>query len=167
MIIPFSSFHPNFSHFLPFIRMIFIFYLPHSTLRKERARSLIQTWPEYPKPPYLQTEQSYPACGKRRGPGFPPANMNMSLGYFHRKIEEKRIESKEIPSCLIPCLLVLFCSDSVWYQKKFFPLFVTLVFSQIWKGRILSSSQQILMLSKNNFRQSMLYNGTMWARSDK
>ena len=85
--------------------------------------------------------------------------MNMSLGYFHRKIEEKRIESKEIPSCLIPCLLVLFCSDSVWYQKKFFPLFVTLVFSQIWKGRILASSQQILMLSKNNFRQSMLHNG--------
>ena len=29
--------------------------------------------------------------------------MNVALGYFHRKIEPK-----EIPSCLIPCLLVVF-----------------------------------------------------------
>ena len=92
--------------------------------------------------------------------------MNMSLGYFHRKIKEKRIEPKEVSSCLIPLLLVLFslqleilvtalnsyswrkpqfCSDSVWYQKKFFPLFVSRVFSQLFKGRILASSQQILI----------------------
>ena len=100
------------------------------------------------------------------GRGFPRLQSTFPPGYFHKKIEEKRIESKEIPSCLIPRLLVLFtrqleileialncyscrkpqfCSDSVWYQKKFFPLFVSRVFSQIWKGRILASSQQILI----------------------
>ena len=39
--------------------------------------------------------------------GFPPATMNVALSYFHRKIERK-IEPKEIPSCFIPCLLVVF-----------------------------------------------------------
>ena len=164
------------------------------TLRKERARSLIQTWPEYPKPPHLQTEQSYSACLRyETGAGIFPANMNVSPGYFHRKKEEKRIEPKEVSSYLIPLLLVLFslqleilvialnsyscrkpqfCSDSVWYQKKFFPLFVSRVFSQIWKGRILASSQQILIgyslcSAKTTSAQSMLYDGTMWARSDQ
>ena len=116
------------------------------------------------------------------GRGFPPATINVSPCYFHTKI----------PSYLIPRLFVLFslqletlvtainsyscrkpqfCSDSVWYQKKFFPLFVSRVFSQIWKGRILASSHQILIgyslrSAKTTSAQSMLYNGTMWARSD-
>ena len=38
---------------------------------------------------------------KRWGP-------RISLGYFHRKIEEKLIEPKEISSCFIPRLLVVF-----------------------------------------------------------
>ena len=37
------------------------------------------------------------------GRGFPPAIMNVFPGYFQRKIEPK-----EIPSCLIPRLLVVF-----------------------------------------------------------
>ena len=37
------------------------------------------------------------------GWGFPLATMNVAPGYFHRKIE-----SKEIPSCLIDHLLVVF-----------------------------------------------------------
>ena len=46
--------------------------------------------------------------GGGRGPGaggrgFPPAIMNVFPGYFQRKIEPK-----EIPSCLIPRLLVVF-----------------------------------------------------------
>ena len=40
---------------------------------------------------------------KSRGLGFPPATMNVPPGYFHRKIEPK-----EIPSCLIPHILVVF-----------------------------------------------------------
>ena len=40
---------------------------------------------------------------KSRGLGFPPATMNVAPGYFHRKIEPK-----EIPSCLIPHTLVVF-----------------------------------------------------------
>ena len=40
---------------------------------------------------------------KSRGLGFPPATMNVTPGYFHRKIEPK-----EIPSCLIPHILVVF-----------------------------------------------------------
>ena len=35
--------------------------------------------------------------------GFPPASMNITPGYFHRKIE-----AKEIPNCLIPRPLVVF-----------------------------------------------------------
>ena len=38
-----------------------------------------------------------------RGWGFLVPTMNMALGYVHRKIE-----SKEIPSCFTPCLLVVF-----------------------------------------------------------
>ena len=41
-----------------------------------------------------------------RGRGFPPATMNVFPAYFQRKM--KKIEPKEIPSCLIPCLLVVF-----------------------------------------------------------
>ena len=40
---------------------------------------------------------------KSRGLGFPLATMNVAPGYFHRKIEPK-----EIPSCLIPHILVVF-----------------------------------------------------------
>ena len=35
--------------------------------------------------------------------GFPPASLNITPGYFHRKIEPK-----EIPNCLIPRPLVVF-----------------------------------------------------------
>ena len=35
--------------------------------------------------------------------GFSSGTVSMAPGYFHIKIEEK-----EIPSCLIPCLLVVF-----------------------------------------------------------
>ena len=42
------------------------------------------------------------------GWGFPLAAMNMAPGNFHGKIEEIIMEQKEIPSCLIPCLLVVF-----------------------------------------------------------
>ena len=42
-----------------------------------------------------------------RGCGFPPATKNEAPGYFHRKTGEP-IEPKEIPSCLIPLLLVVF-----------------------------------------------------------
>ena len=80
--------------------------------------------------------------------------MNVSPGYFHTKIEEKKnqlvlftrqLEILEIAQNSYSCQKPQFCSDSVWYQKKFFPLFVSLVFSQIWNGRILASSQQILI----------------------
>jgi len=37
------------------------------------------------------------------GWGFLLTTMNMALGYFHRKMEPK-----EIPSCFISCLLVVF-----------------------------------------------------------
>ena len=41
--------------------------------------------------------------------GFLPATMNVVPGYFHWKIRcWKKIEPKEIPSCLIPHLLVVF-----------------------------------------------------------
>ena len=50
---------------------------------------------------------------KRRGRGFPPAIKNVAPAYFHRKIE-KKIEPKEIPSCLIPRLLVVF----TWQLEK-------------------------------------------------
>ena len=41
--------------------------------------------------------------------GFLPATMNVVLGYFQWKIQcRRKIEPKEIPSCLIPHLLVLF-----------------------------------------------------------
>ena len=40
------------------------------------------------------------------GQEFPPASMHITPGYFHRKTEDKY--KKEIPSCLIPCLLVVF-----------------------------------------------------------
>ena len=43
---------------------------------------------------------------KRWRPGFPPPTTNVGPGYFHRKIE-KKIEPKEIPSSLIPCLVVV------------------------------------------------------------
>ena len=43
---------------------------------------------------------------KRRRPGFPPPTTNVGPGYFHRKIE-KKIEPKEIPSSLIPRLVVV------------------------------------------------------------
>ena len=39
--------------------------------------------------------------------GFPPGIINVAPSYFRKKIEEN-IEPKEIPSCLIPCLLVVF-----------------------------------------------------------
>ena len=42
------------------------------------------------------------------GRGFPPVTNNVAPGYFHRKIEEIKMEPKEIPSCLIPRLLVAF-----------------------------------------------------------
>ena len=42
------------------------------------------------------------------GRGFPLAAMNMVTGEFHRKIEEIIMEPKEISSCLIACLLVVF-----------------------------------------------------------
>ena len=42
------------------------------------------------------------------GQGFPPATMNVAPGYFHRKIEEEKKEPKEIRSCLIPRVLVVF-----------------------------------------------------------
>ena len=42
-----------------------------------------------------------------RGRGFPPVTKNVAPSYFHRKIEGKK-EPKEIPSCLIPRLLVVF-----------------------------------------------------------
>ena len=34
--------------------------------------------------------------------------MNVAPGYFHMEIEEEKNEPKEIPSCLIPRLLVVF-----------------------------------------------------------
>ena len=40
------------------------------------------------------------------GQGFPPASMHITPSYFHRKTEDKY--KKEIPSCLIPHLLVVF-----------------------------------------------------------
>ena len=41
--------------------------------------------------------------------GFPPATMNVVPGYFHWKIQCcRKIEPKEIPSCLIPHVLVVF-----------------------------------------------------------
>ena len=42
------------------------------------------------------------------GREFPLATMNMAPGDFHRKIGEIIMEPKEIPSCLIPRLLVVF-----------------------------------------------------------
>ena len=36
------------------------------------------------------------------------AVMNVIPGYFHKKIEEFSVEPKEIPRCLLPCLLVVF-----------------------------------------------------------
>ena len=42
------------------------------------------------------------------GQRFPPATMNVASSYFHMKVEEKIIQPKEIPSCLTPCLLVVF-----------------------------------------------------------
>ena len=36
--------------------------------------------------------------------------------YFRRKI--RKIEAKEIPSCLIPCLLVVFTSPLSTYKPK-------------------------------------------------
>ena len=42
------------------------------------------------------------------GWGFTQGTMNMAPGDFHRKIEEIIMEPKEIPSCLIPRLLVVF-----------------------------------------------------------
>ena len=41
------------------------------------------------------------------GLGFPAATMNVTPCYFHWKIEEKK-GPKEILSCLIPHLLVIF-----------------------------------------------------------
>ena len=41
------------------------------------------------------------------GRGFSPATKNVPPGYFYRKVE-KKIEPKQIPNCLIPCLLVVF-----------------------------------------------------------
>ena len=46
-------------------------------------------------------------CHEEPGWGFPPADMNVALGYFHQKIE-KKIEPIEFANCLIPCLLVVF-----------------------------------------------------------
>ena len=43
---------------------------------------------------------------KRWRPGFPPPTTKVGAGYFHRKIE-KKIEPKEIPSSLIPRLVVV------------------------------------------------------------
>ena len=40
------------------------------------------------------------------GQGFPAASMHITPSYFHRKTEDKY--KKEIPSCLIPHLLVVF-----------------------------------------------------------
>ena len=42
------------------------------------------------------------------GRGFSPVTMNVAPGYFHRKTEEEKKEPKEIRSCLIPYLLVVF-----------------------------------------------------------
>ena len=39
------------------------------------------------------------------GRGFPPATMSVAPGYFYWK-SKRKIEAKEIPSCLIPLLLV-------------------------------------------------------------
>ena len=45
----------------------------------------------------------FTAVIKSRELGFPPATMNIAPGYFHRKIEPE-----EIPSYLIPRILVVF-----------------------------------------------------------
>ena len=42
------------------------------------------------------------------GQGFSPATMNVAPGYFQRKINGRKIERKEIPSCLILRLLFVF-----------------------------------------------------------
>ena len=42
-----------------------------------------------------------------RGQGFSSANMNVGPGYFQRKTNRRKIESKETRSCLIPRLLVV------------------------------------------------------------
>ena len=39
---------------------------------------------------------------------WPPATVNEPLSYFHSYIEETEVEPQEIPSCFIPCLLVVF-----------------------------------------------------------
>ena len=43
---------------------------------------------------------------RARGQGFSLATKRMARGFFYWKIEEKK--PKEIPSRLIPCLLVVF-----------------------------------------------------------
>ena len=53
---------------------------------------------------YQLTGQSLRSGGR----GFRLATMNMAAGDCHRKIEEIIMEPKEIPSCLIPRLLVVF-----------------------------------------------------------
>ena len=42
------------------------------------------------------------------GCGFPLATINVAPGYFRKKNKRRNIALKEIPSCLIPCLLVVF-----------------------------------------------------------
>ena len=63
-----------------------------------------------------------PLCGcptrlslRGKGKGFSSATMNVVPGYFHKKIRKRiepkeieKIEPKEIPSYLIPCLLLAF-----------------------------------------------------------
>ena len=41
------------------------------------------------------------------GQGFSPVTKNVAPGYFYRKVENK-IKPKQIPNCLIPCVLVVF-----------------------------------------------------------
>ena len=47
------------------------------------------------------------AVSKRRGPGISPSYYE-HLPRLLSKENERKIEPKEIPSCLIPCLLVVF-----------------------------------------------------------
>ena len=54
---------------------------------------------------------------KGGGWGFLLTTMNMALGYFHRKIEPK-----EIPSCFIPRLLVVFTQQ------------LEILVTSLWKG---------------------------------
>ena len=56
---------------------------------------------------FIKEVRPCPGLSLRAGGwGFPSATMNVVPGYFHWKIEEK--EPIEVPSCLIPRLLVVF-----------------------------------------------------------